>query len=451
MYGMPGVIVGDVVLMVVSLSAAWVVRFQELSPHEIAAYYGVGGLMFCVVNLFFIFLFELYLLEKNRRFLEAAARTVVATASSFLVLSALFYIVPSAHMGRGVLGLSLVSFAILQLVWHFVYFRLASRPGLARRVLVLGTGATAAQIGRLIHSMRHSHTLTGYVSCAMEPVSVPLHHILGDRSGLMDAVSRGKADKIIVSLSEKRGVLPLHDMLKCKLKGVEVLDAPTFYEQVTGKLCIENITPSWLIFSDGFKKSRILSFYKRALDILLSLVGLVVSAPLFPFLALAVKLDSHGPVFFRQSRVGEGEKPFELYKIRTMSNDAEEKTGAVWAAQNDPRVTRTGKFMRKTRLDELPQLFNILRGDMSIVGPRPERPEFVEKLKEQIPYYSERHSVKPGLTGWAQVRYPYGASVEEAAEKLRFDLYYIKNMSMFLDTLIILETVKVVLFGRGGR
>jgi exopolysaccharide biosynthesis polyprenyl glycosylphosphotransferase len=212
---------------------------------------------------------------------------------------------------------------------------------------------------------------------------------------------------------------------------------------------LEQITPSWFIYSTGFNRPVIITTVKRLIDILLAVVGLVLSLPLLPLLAMAIKIDSPGPLLFSQLRVGNREDLFRLYKFRTMRQDAEAKSGAVWSQVNDPRITRFGAFMRKTRLDEIPQLYNVLVGQMSFVGPRPERPEFVEKLKEQIPYYSRRHFIKPGLTGWAQVRYPYGASVEDALEKLRYDLYYVKNLSFFLDTLIFFDTIKVVLFGRG--
>jgi sugar transferase (PEP-CTERM system associated) len=244
---------------------------------------------------------------------------------------------------------------------------------------------------------------------------------------------------------------PFQDILTCKLNGIDIFDAPTFYELSTGKLLIEHITPEWFIFSQGFYLSLLRRYVKRGADILICLMVLPFLIPLLPVMALIIKLDSPGPVFFRQLRVGENERLFNLYKLRTMINNAEVKTGAVWAQDDDPRITRIGNFLRRCRLDEFPQLFNVLRGDMSIVGPRPERPEFIEQLKEIIPYYSERHLIKPGVTGWAQVNYPYGSSVEDAIEKLRYDLYYLKNFSIQLDLMIVLETVKVVIAQRGGR
>jgi sugar transferase (PEP-CTERM system associated) len=262
---------------------------------------------------------------------------------------------------------------------------------------------------------------------------------------------RGICDKLVVSLSERRGLFPLKEVMACKLKGIDVVDAPAFYEELTGKLLLEGITPSWFIFSDGFKVSAWRRMAKRGLDLTWAALGIAITLPFLPLAALAIKLDSPGPVFFAQKRVGEGERVFTLYKFRTMRVDAERATGARWASENDPRITRMGRIFRQCRIDEFPQFFNVLKGDMSLVGPRPERQEFVEKLKEIIPYYSERHIVKPGITGWAQVRYPYGSSAEDAVEKLRYDLYYVKNLSLVFDLSIIFETIGVVTFGRGSR
>jgi len=268
---------------------------------------------------------------------------------------------------------------------------------------------------------------------------------------LLAAAIAGRADLIVVALSERRGIFPLRDVLRCKLNGIEIMDAPSFYERVTGSLMLEQITPSWIIFSSGFRRTSLLTLIKRASDIVLSMIGLLLIMPFVPFIALAIKLDSPGPLLFSQVRVGSREKPFKLYKFRTMGRDAEKASGAVWAEKNDPRVTRVGAFLRNSRIDEIPQLYNVLKGDMSFIGPRPERPEFVENLKKIIPYYSKRHFIKPGVTGWAQVKYPYGASVHDAVEKLRYDLYYIKHFSIVLDLLIFFETIKVVVFGRGAR
>jgi sugar transferase (PEP-CTERM system associated) len=254
-----------------------------------------------------------------------------------------------------------------------------------------------------------------------------------------------------VALDEKRGVFPFNELLACKMKGVNIIDGQSFYERITGKLLVEKMPPSWLIFSDGFVKSRFTRATKRVLGLSLSAFLLFVLFPLFLVVAAAVKLTSRGPSLFSQERVGEFGKPFTLYKFRSMRVDAEEETGPVWATEDDPRITRVGKIIRKLRVDELPQLWNVFRGDMSFVGPRPERRYFVEQLKEKVPYYNERFSVKPGVTGWAQIKYPYGASEKDALEKLKFDLYYIKNMSMVFDIAVVFHTIKIVLLGRGSR
>jgi sugar transferase (PEP-CTERM system associated) len=307
-------------------------------------------------------------------------------------------------------------------------------------------------MGALLDTPNRQHMLLGYFNCTTKPVEVPEERVVGSTpDGLFETAKRLKVNKVVVSLTERRGVFPLQEILNCKLSGVQVLDAPTFYEQMTGKLLLENITPSWFIFSEGFRVTTFRRVVKRMMDVLCSLFGIVLVLPLLPLLALAIRLDSRGPVFFRQVRVGEGDKDFLVFKFRTMRQDAEQQTGAVWSGEDDPRITRVGSFLRKTRLDEIPQLFNVLKGDMSFVGPRPERPEFVAMLKEVIPYYSERHFVKPGITGWAQVSYPYGSSVEDAIEKLRYDLFYIKHLCAMFDIFIILKTIHVVLFGKGGR
>ncbi len=407
--------------------------------------------LFTAVVVISSYLSELYNNDKQTERKEIMIRVLVELIVSFVVLTSAFYIMDVVMFGRGVLMLSLVFFGALQLLWHIGYAALLYSPALARKVIVIGTGSLARKIGDLILSTNHQHILKGYVNISGESVQVPAEALVGNGHGLLATIKEEKPHKLVVSLSERRGVFPVQDVMNCKFSGIEVIDAPSFYEQITGKLLIENITPSWFIFSNGFRMTSFLKLYKRMIDIICSLIGLVLTLPLLPLIALLIKIDSRGPVFLRQIRVGEMDKPFMLFKFRTMRQDAEQSTGAVWAQKDDPRITTLGKFLRKTRIDELPQLFNVLKGEMSIIGPRPERPEFVCELKKIIPYYSERHFVKPGITGWAQIRYPYGASVEDAIEKLRYDLYYIKNISLYLDMLIVIDTVKVMLFGRGAR
>jgi sugar transferase (PEP-CTERM system associated) len=275
--------------------------------------------------------------------------------------------------------------------------------------------------------------------------------IIGSYEQLTELIARERIDQIIVALPDRRGTLPLETLLACKMRGVEVTEGTTFYERVSGKILLETLRPSWIIFSSGFTVSPLIRLLKRLEDLCLASLGLLLTLPVMAVLAILIKLDSRGPAWFTQERLGEDGKAFILFKFRSMFVGAEAATGPVFAGEHDARVTRIGRFLRATRLDELPQLFNVLKGDMSFIGPRPERPFFVEQFAKEIPYYTQRLSVKPGITGWAQVNYPYGATLEDAVEKLRLDLYYIKNMSLFLDLLIILKTVKIAILRHGAR
>jgi sugar transferase (PEP-CTERM system associated) len=444
-------LIGDALLSILAVHAAVFTRFGTLKSLYPDTSNIERLLVFAVFTVFSSYMLEIYDLGKQQKKRELFVRILIALTVAFLTLTPVYYSVHFLMLGRGLLILSLGFFGVFQFLLHAGYARLMNSSGLARRVLVLGTGPLAKKIGDLITTSNHQHILNGYVNLTGESAQVPLESIIGNGNGLVETVREKQAHKLVVSLSERRGFFPVQDVLNCKFSGIEVIDAPSFYEEMTGKLLIENITPSWFIFSNGFRMTASKRFQKRTFDVVFSFLGLLLTLPFLPLVALMIKVDSRGPIFFRQVRVGELEKEFVLYKFRTMRQDAENGTGAVWAQKNDPRVTRLGKLLRKTRIDELPQLYNVLNGEMSFIGPRPERPEFVGELKKCIPYYSERHFVKPGVTGWAQIRYPYGASVEDALEKLRHDLYYIKNISFFLDVLIFIETIKVMLFGRGAR
>jgi len=268
---------------------------------------------------------------------------------------------------------------------------------------------------------------------------------------LCDFAESNNVKKIVVSMTDKRGKLPVQELLRCKMRGITILQGESFYEKITGMILAENINPSWFIYGEGFRKSRVILFAKRTCDIILASLGLVLSLPLTLVIAVAIKLDSKGPIIYKQERIGEDNQIFEICKLRSMIDSAEAECGPTWADDNDCRVTRVGRIIRKFRLDEIPQMWNVLRGDMSFIGPRPERPQFVKELEKIIPYYLERHSVKPGISGWAQVSYGYGASENDALEKLKYDLFYIKNMSIFMDLLIILKTIKIVLQQKGAR
>ncbi len=444
-------LLGDALLSILAVHAAVLTRFGTLKSLYPEPSDFERLLVFGLITLSSSYLLELYNIDKRYRKRELVVRIFTALTVSFLALTSIYYSIHFLMLGRGLLVLSLGFFGTFQFLFHAGYERLMNSSGLAKKVIVLGTGPLAKKIGDLITTGNHQHILRGYINLTGESTQVPAEAIVGSGKGLVETVKEKRVQKLVVSLSERRGLFPVQDVLNCKFSGIEVIDAPSFYEEMTGKLLIENITPSWFIFSNGFKMNFSQRFLKRIFDVVFSFLGLILTMPFLPLAALMIKFDSRGPVFFRQVRVGEFEKEFVLYKFRTMRQDAESSTGAVWAQKNDPRITRVGRLLRKTRIDELPQFYNVLKGEMSFIGPRPERPEFVSELKKHIPYYPERHFVKPGVTGWAQIRYPYGASIEDAVEKLRHDLYYIKNISLFLDVLIFIETVKVMLFGRGAR
>lgn len=321
-------------------------------------------------------------------------------------------------------------------------------------VLIIGTGDMAKAIAKEIcNNPALGINVCGFLAEDESQMSKPLINpsILGTFEDLESLVSHYHVDHVLVASQDRRGHLPMESLLNLKLSGVTVEEGATFFEKTSGKLPVEELNPSYLIFSTGFQISRMVLFNKRLFSIIFSLLGLIIASPFMLLIAIAIKLDSKGPVFFYQDRIGKDGRVFKLIKFRSMRVDAEAKSGPMWAKDHDARVTRVGRFIRATRIDELPQFINVLKGDMQLVGPRPERPYFVEQLQKIIPYYKQRHTVQPGLTGWAQVKYPYGATIEEAREKLKYDLYYIKNMSLFLDIWTILQTVKIMLLRRGAR
>jgi len=323
------------------------------------------------------------------------------------------------------------------------------------RVLILGSGDQAIELARATLERRDSgFHIVGFVDNKPELVGKSLINpaVVGLTDNIVSLIDQYQVDRIVVAVEDRRGKFPIEELLSLSLSGrVAVEESARYYERLTGKIASEMLRPSWLIFSRGNRFTDFEQHVRRLFNAGLAALGFVLSLPIMLLTALAVKLDSRGPIFYIQERVGKNGRIFKIIKFRSMKVEAEAKSGPVWAEEDDPRVTRVGRIIRKLRFDELPQFINVLRGDMNFVGPRPERPMFVEQLSEIVPYYSQRHVVKPGLTGWAQIKYPYGASVEDAIEKLRYDLYYIKNQSLLLDPIIVFETIKIVLFGRGGR
>lgn len=376
-------------------------------------------------------------------------RLLLVPALLAFVLAAVGYVRPNYLLGRGN-GSSAVGLLILTIAlfgWRIGFSWLVQLPILVERIYVLGTGDRAQ---RLVLGLRQNPELgieiaswTGKLEGAVTREAVAAH--------LMEVVKREKVHRVIVAMPDRRGTIPMRELLDLRMQGVKIEEAASWLEKMSGKIEVENLYPSWLVFSEGFRRSSTFIVIRRVLSIAISLVGLILAAPLVPFIVLAIKLDSKGPVFYSQARVGKAGRIFKVVKFRTMRQDAEAAGGAQWAGDNDPRITRVGRFLRSSRLDEIPQLWCVLKGDMAFVGPRPERPEFVEWLSKEIPYYSVRYIVRPGLTGWAQVKYKYGSTVADAREKLQYDLFYIKNASIGLDLLIMFQTVKTVLLRRGAQ
>jgi sugar transferase (PEP-CTERM system associated) len=401
---------------------------------------------------------DLYDLKVTDTFQELGIRLLQALGTAAIILAGVYVIFPKTIVGSGIFAVSIVFVIILVVSWRFFYVLILSHGIFNQKIILIGSGRLAKNIlDEIINRKDSGYTIALNVQDALEDSDVSCTQIdtkiicKKDYDGLCELADQLNIKKVIVAIKERRGKLPLKELVKCRVKGIEVIEGTSFYEMLAGKLIVDQINPAWIIFSKGFYKSRTRRFIKRTLDLLLSVSMIVLFLPLILLTIVLIKIDSRGSVLFSQERVGMNKKPYMLYKFRSMVQDAEKQSGPVWASDNDQRITRVGKALRKWRIDEIPQLWNVLKGDMSFVGPRPEREFFVNKLEKIIPYYVERFSVKPGISGWAQVCYSYGASVDDAVEKLNFDLFYIKNMSVFMDLMIILRTIKIVLFGKGAR
>jgi len=369
-------------------------------------------------------------------------------------LSFIFYVAPELSVWRGPALLSLILSLVGVISVRLIFFRVVSHSVFKRRVLVLGAGKNALEISSLEASPAlQGIDIVGYVHMNRDHDFIEERRVIHPEGPLQGIVREHQVEEIVLAVDDRRKSMPVHEILDCKMDGVTVIDMLTFFERETGKVKLGLVNPSWLFLSDGFRISSVSMALKRGLDVVISLLFLPIFLPVMLVIIIAIWLESRGrgAIIYRQTRVGKGGKEFQIYKFRSMSVDAELDGVARWAQKHDTRVTRVGAVIRKIRLDELPQLFNVIKGDMSFVGPRPERPEFVKELEAQYPYYRERHRLRPGLTGWAQIRYEYGSNPEDAFEKLQYDLYYTKNFSIFLDLLIILHTVEVVLMGKGAH
>ncbi len=446
----------ETVMIVLAVTAAAAVR---LGPAEgLSVVTTLGGLAkagvvasICQLCLFFADMYDLRVVADRRELFVRLLRSLAATT---IILAVIYFWFPILIVGRGVFLLT-TAFVIVAILLSRLLFEFATsqvQPG--ERLLLIGTTPAAVALAQEIHERQAELgvEIVGFIDPDPERVGAALFNpgVIGTIDDIPTIVRTRSVDRVVVSLADARGRLDMFKLLEIKLSGVTFDHLATVYEEYTGKIAVENLRPSWMIFSEGFRKSKTQILTKRLLDIIVASLGLLLAAPIALIVMALIRLTSPGPIFYRQERVGQDGRPFMVVKFRSMRVDAEVDTGPVWAQKNDSRVTPVGLFLRRTRLDEIPQLWNALRGDMSMVGPRPERPGFVADLTRQIPFYGQRHVVKPGVTGWAQVRYTYGASVEDALQKLQYDLYYIKNMSVALDIFVMLQTVKTVLLRRGA-
>lgn len=406
----------------------------------------------CLLILYFYDLYD-YTVIANRR--ELLLRLVQSLGIAWALLALLFYFVPPLLIGRGVSIYSVVIVLVVLLVWRILIHTLTGHPDIGEKIVVVGTGKAAHDTANVAWERRDAgYRIVGFVSeNGHKPhEKIDENQVLGTTDELENIIKTGNIDRVVIAVRERRGTFPTETLLKMSLAGnVNIEECTSFFERVTGKVHLDLLRPSWLIFAGRRKDTRLKSAFREAFHRSLALVGLILSLPIALLTALLIKIDSKGPIFYKQERVGKNGRVFEVIKFRSMKTDAEKDGKPIWAKSDDDRVTRVGRVIRKIRVDEIPQFLNIIKGEMSFVGPRPERPHFVSQLAKEIPFYEHRHLTAPGLTGWAQTKYPYGASVEDAKQKLQYDLYYIKNQSLSLDFVIVFETVKTVLFSRGGR
>lgn len=406
----------------------------------------------CLIILYFYDLYD-YVVMTNRR--ELMLRMVQALGIAWALLALLFYFVPQLLIGRGVSVISVPLVLALLLGWRIAIHLLTGHPDIGEKILVVGTGQTALDTAEAVWERRDAgYRIAGFIS---ENGAKPMQKlgksvILGKAPDLETVIRNENIDRVVIAVRERRGAFPTEALLKMSLAGeISIEECTSFFERITGKVHVDMLRPSWLIFAGRRRDSPVKMAFRESIHRLLAFFGLVLSSPLAFLTAIAIKLESRGPIFYKQERVGRNGRIFNVIKFRSMKIDAEPNGEPIWATADDDRTTAVGRIIRKLRIDEIPQFWNILSGDMNFVGPRPERPHFVQQLATEIPYYEHRHLVAPGLTGWAQIKYPYGASVDDAIQKLQYDLFYIKNQSLTLDLVIVFETIKTVLFGKGGR
>src|SRR5690242_145071 len=448
----------DSIVIALGLAVATFIRFSSHGSESALSYVGSWStvvrfllvILVCEVALYFHDLCDFRLVRGAR---EVVIRLLQAFGVACVVLAVCYFVSPDVGLGRGSAAMAAPVIVGLTLGWRILWLRHCRELGNPEKMLIVGTGPAGIRLTRDILSRPELRVqILGFLDEKGENIGKSLVNpgIIGAAADLERIVQDNEINRVVISLAERRGHMPVRQLLHLKFAGVRVEEAHSVLERMTGRIVLEHLSPSWLILSEGFRKSPLLVWAKRALDILLSLSALVVCLPLFAAVAVATWIESGRPILFRQERTGLRGRPFNMLKFRSMFSDAE-KEGPRWATTDDSRITKVGRWIRKYRIDELPQAINVLRGEMSIVGPRPERPHFVSMLEEQIPFYGLRHSVRPGITGWAQVRYQYGGSIEETKTKLEYDLFYIKHLSILLDLAVLFETAKVMLSGRGAK
>ena len=437
------------VIVGVVIALMWVHNGLPINHRQVLLFAGLLAATMLVINSWLGF----YQRVSNRSTLETRARAVLSLYLAVPAAYGIYALLPLTGVSREFIQLSAMSAVFGMLITRVSTTQSASTSILTRRIMVFGTGTKALGVKRALNKSDPSAEIVGFFPGPNEEdASVPTNLILSRESSLTDTARTMKADEIVVALTERRGgAMPLRELLDCKLQGIRVLDLASHFEQTLGQIRLESLYAGWLIFGDGFRQGTLRTLVKRVFDIVCAIILILLALPIMALAAVAIVVENGFPVLYRQERVGLNGRLFNVIKFRSMRRDAEKDGKPVWATKQDDRVTRVGKIIRKLRIDELPQLFSVLKGDMSLVGPRPERPFFVDQLTKEIPFYAVRHSVKPGVTGWAQVRYHYGATVEDSAEKLQYDLYYVKNHSLFLDILVLFETIGVVLTGKGAQ
>jgi len=407
--------------------------------------------VFCLASFYLLDLYDFVVMHDRR---ELVLRLLQALGLAWIALALIFYLMPQVMIGRGVSMISLPLALLLMVGWRLAIHWVLGHPEIGERILIVGSGPFAIEIAReTLGRPDAGYRVVGFVDNdpALVGKSLINPKVIGLTSELGSLVRSEHIDRIVVAIADRRGQFPTEELLRLSLSGdVSIEESASFYERLTGRVLLDLIRPSWLIFSSRGRRARLNELANAAMHRTVALFGAVLSLPISIITAILIKIESRGPIFYRQERVGKNGRPFSVMKFRSMRVDAE-KDGPVWAKTEDERTTRVGRIIRKIRVDEIPQFWNILRGDMNFVGPRPERPHFIAQLAQEIPFYEQRHLVAPGLTGWAQIKYPYGASIEDAKQKLEYDLYYLKNQSITLDATIMFETIKTILLGRGGR